>query len=194
MTSSFAQTLAAAKAGDGWAFDALFNTWNSRITGFVRGRGVNDSDDVVNEIFLGVFRSISSFKGDEAAFRAWIFRIARNKIADDYRAASRRPPQAALSHHPPTWGGDVETDADHRMGNERLHTLLGQLTDDQREVLALRIIGDLTIDQIAEMTGKRRGSVKQLQRRGLRRLERLLADEADGDSLAPPYPSSGAGR
>jgi len=52
------------------------------------------------------------------------------------------------------------------------------LTDEQREVLTLRFVADLTIEQIAQVTGRRSGAVKQLQRRALRRLERELEREA----------------
>jgi RNA polymerase sigma factor (sigma-70 family) len=79
----FSLVLSAAKGGDGSAFDHLFASWNNPITAFVRSRGVAECDDLVKESFLGAFRSIGSFSGDEADFRSWLYRIARNKIADE---------------------------------------------------------------------------------------------------------------
>lgn len=188
MINSFDETLRAAKVGEGWAFDSLFEAWNRPLTGFVAGRGVSDSDDVVNEIFLGAFRSIQSFNGEEADFRAWLFRIARNKIADSFRQRGRHPVTVPLEPgHPGSTirSGDVEADADARLGSERVHDLLGRLTDEQREVMLLRIVADCTIDQIADITGRRRGAVKQLQRRALRQLEKFLSE-----SHTPPSPTS----
>ena len=184
MAVDFRSVLAAAQRGEGWAFDALFVEWNRSITSFVRQRGVRESDDLVNEIFLGAFRSIGSFRGGESDFRAWFFRIARNKIVDHHRRAGRQPNTLPLE----TLGADpsllhVEADVEQRLADEQLIRLLDRLTDEQREVLLLRTVGDLTIDQIAKVMGKRRGAVKQLQRRAARRLETMLsAPDAGGDT------------
>lgn len=172
--NSFDEQLTAAKAGEGWAFDALFDQWNSRVTGFVRSQGVGDVDGVVNDVFLKAFRSLGSFEGDVDGFRAWMFRIARNRVIDEYRRNGRMPATTSVERASEVSGGDVVDDAERRLGNDRLLALLDLLTEEQREVLALRFVADLTIDQIAAVTGRRRGAVKQLQRRGLRRLEAEL--------------------
>ncbi len=83
--------------------------------------------------------------------------------------------------------GDVEIEAERRLAQSRVERLLATLTDDQHEVLLLRLVGDLTVAQIAEITGRRRGAVKQLQRRGLRRIEARFDREA-GESRSDPYP------
>lgn len=177
MAFDFRSVLAAAQRGEGWAFDALFVEWNRSMTSFVRQRGVREVEDLVNEIFLGAFRSIGTFRGGEADFRAWFFRIARNKIIDHHRRLGRQPetvPLDLVRVDSPVL--HVEADVEQRLGDEQLILLLGRLTDEQREVLLLRTVGDLTIDQIAKVMGKRRGAVKQLQRRAARRLEAMLAD------------------
>lgn len=175
--ATFESVIAAARQGEGWAFDALFRSWNGRVTAFVRTRGVRDVDGVVNDVFLKAFGGLNGFAGDEAAFRAWVMRIARNRVIDEYRKQGRTPATTDLDEGSTLVGGDVVVDAERRFASDRVIELLGHLTDEQREVLALRFVADLTIDQIAEVTGRRRGAVKQLQRRGLRRLEAIL--EAD---------------
>lgn len=170
----FDALLAAARRGEGWAFDELFRSRNGRISAFVRARGVCDVDGVVNDVFLKAFGAVGNFSGDEAAFRAWLFRIARNRVIDEYRKQGRSPVTTDFPDGMELAGGDVVVDAETRFGGDRVVALLGLLTDEQREVLALRFVGDLTIDQIAEVTGRQRGAVKQLQRRGLRRLEAVL--------------------
>ena len=176
--SGFPELLSAARAGDGWAFDEFFRTWNAPVTGFVRARGVVDVDGVVNDVFLRAFGAIGSFDGDESGFRAWLFTIARNRVIDEARRNSRTPSTTQLDAASSVPGGDVVVDAERRFGDHHVVELLGLLTDEQREVLTLRFVADLTIDQIAEATGRRRGAVKQLQRRALRRLERALESEA----------------
>lgn len=175
--SGFPELLSAAQAGDGWAFDELFRGWNAPVTGFVRARGVVDVEGVVNDVFLRAFGGIGSFEGNESGFRAWLFTIARNRVIDEARRAGRSPSTTRLDEASLVAGGDVVADAERRFGDDRVVALLGLLTDEQREVLTLRFVADLTIDQIAEATGRRRGAVKQLQRRGLRRLERTLERE-----------------
>jgi RNA polymerase sigma factor (sigma-70 family) len=69
-------------------------------------------------------------------------------------------------------GGDVNEDAEARMAYASVRAAIDELPPDQRSVVLLRIIGDLTIEEIARAVGKRPGAVKALQRRGLRRLER----------------------
>lgn len=188
----FSTLLAASKHGEGWAFDHLFHHWNRPLTGFAGARGVVDVEEVVSEIFLGAFTSIRRFEGDERQFRAWLFRIARNKIADSHRQAGRRPLTIAIDQSTdPRFdlvGGDVEDDAEADFGRQRVESLLNELTEDQREVLLLRIVADLTVSEIATIVGKRPGAVKQLQRRALRRLEQLLNQQPErfsGDTRTP---------
>ena len=172
--TDFSHLLDAARAGQGWAFDELFRTWNGPVTGFVRARGATDVAGVVNDVFLRAFGALDRFDGDESGFRAWLFAIARNRVIDEFRSQARRPATVEFDAAPYLVGGDVVDDAERRFGDERVIELLATLTDEQREVLTLRFVADLTVDQIAAATGRRRGAVKQLQRRALRRLESLL--------------------
>lgn len=72
----------------------------------------------------------------------------------------------------------AEAGALNRIGEERVRVLLAQLAPDQRDVLLLRLVGDLTIEQIAQTLDKPRGAVKALQRRGLASLSKLLEAQA----------------
>ncbi len=195
----------AARRGEGWAFDVLFDQHVQRITAFMHGRRAPDPDDLVNEVFIGAFRGIRGFRGDERAFRAWLFRIARNKIIDAARRSDRRPSlrlvgdtvdlvereRDARSLTDRSSGqASTEDEVVRRLGLERVWFLLDQVTGEQRDVLLLRIIGDLTIEQIALVLDKPQGAVKALQRRGLRRLERFLNDH---DGVPASGRAEGAG-
>ena len=125
--SEFSEVLNAAPAGNGWAFDHLFRTWNGPVTGFVRARGVADVDGVVNDVFLRAFRSMSSFTGDESGFRAWLFTIARNRVIDEVRRAGRSLTTVNLDAATAIPGGDVSVDADRRFSTDRVVALLGLL-------------------------------------------------------------------
>lgn len=178
MIEAFPQVLRAAQAGSGPAFEALWREWAGPVAAFLRARGVRDVDDVTSEVFLAVFTGVGRFTGDEARFRAWVFTIARRRVVDEYRARGRRVQEEELldAHAAVRRVPSAEADALAVLGEEEVQRLLALLTDDQREVLLLRVVADLTVEQVAEVTGKRVGAVKALQRRGLDALRRHLSD------------------
>ena len=176
----FDDVLVAAQAGAAWAFEVLYRDLAPAVTGYLRLHGAVEPDDLASETFIGVFTGLARFQGDEAALRAWVFTIAHRRLMDDWRRRSRRPQLAddpdALNEVAEGVGGDVEDDALARVGVENVHQLCAQLPEDQRSVLLLRILADLTIEQIAEVMDRSAGAVKALQRRGLRSLRALLDD------------------
>lgn len=142
-------------------------------------QGAREPEDLASETFIGVFGNIGPFNGDERAFRSWVFTIAHRRLIDEHRRGRRRP---LLSDAPPTdfadvAGGDVEAEALDSLGEERVRRLCQDLPRDQRAVLLLRLIADLTVEQTAEVVGKTPGAVKQLQRRGLGTLRHTLERE-----------------
>ncbi len=143
---------------------------------YLRARGVRDADDVVGETFVNVVRSIDRFEGSEIAFRAWVFAIARNEATDELRRVIRHPSAPAsveqLEAHGPR--GDVEREAMEALASDRIGRLLDALTADQRDVLLLRIIGGLSINQGAAAVGRKPGAVKMLQARGLAAIRREI--------------------
>nr|WP_246323802.1 sigma-70 family RNA polymerase sigma factor [Petropleomorpha daqingensis] len=186
----FDDVLAAAQAGAAWAFERLYRELAPAVTGYLRLHGAVEPDDLASETFLGVFTGLATFSGDEAGLRAWVFTIAHRRLMDDWRRRSRRPQLADepgdLTAH---LGGDVEDDVLTRLGAETVHRLCGELPTDQRSVLLLRILADLTVEQVADVLDKSVPSVKALQRRGLRalrdRLERENSTERVGAPRAP---------
>ena len=169
---AFDEVLAAAQAGAAWAFEVLYRELSPAVTGYLRMHGALDPDDLASETFLAVFRGLAGFSGDEDALRSWVFTIAHRRLVDDWRRRSRRPQLAddAGDLLPETPGGDVEDDVLTRLGTETVHRMCAGLPTDQRSVLLLRVLADLTVEQIAGVMGRSVGSVKALQRRGLRRL------------------------
>jgi len=174
--SSFELVLAAALQGDSDAFDRLYRSYAGRVKAFALVRGTEDADAVANEVLLRVFRSLDSFEGDEAGFTRWVFAIARNHLVDAHRARERRPKLAdesvSVLPHP-----SAEVEALARLGTADALELLNVLTIQQREVVALRMIADLSLEQVASVVGKPVSAVKALQRRGLRRLHKEIASQ-----------------
>lgn len=173
--ADFDAVLAAARLGEGWALTALFRAYSGPVGGYVRARSPAEVDDVVSEVFTSAFTSLDRFTGSEADFRGWLFTIAARRVVDDLRRRGRR---VETTPYDPEVDDRTDASAEDRsldrLGEQWARDVLDQLVPDQREVLLLRVLGDLTVDQIAAQLGKSPGAVKQLQRRGLAAAARIV--------------------
>ena len=174
---AFPQVIDAARAGAPWAFARLYHDLAPAVAGYLRVQRATEPEDLTSEVFLGVFSGLDSFQGSESQFRSWVFTIAHRRLLDERRRALRRPAQAPLDSDLSTPGGDVEREAMEAIGERWVTDLCARLSADQRTVLLLRIVADLTAEEVARVMGKTVGAVKALQRRGLASLRRTLSRE-----------------
>jgi RNA polymerase sigma factor (sigma-70 family) len=141
---------------------------------------------------LQVVRRLDTFEGGESGFRSWVFTIAHNRLIDVRRSRSRRPEELAPTQElePDLPAVHSEPEALAALGTAEVVELLERLTDDQREVLLLRLVGGLKLTEIAEVTGRPRQAVKSLQKRGIEQLRRMVGVRRtnDGNSLSPTPP------
>lgn len=176
--AEFDGVIDAARAGAPWAFERLYADLAPVVAGYARLQGSLEPEDVTSEVFLGVFAGLESFTGSEQQFRSWVFTIAYRRVTDERRRRSRRPATADVELETVDQvGGDAEEDALEALGRRRVHELCAALSDDQREVVLLRVLGDLSVEEVAGIVGKSAGAVKALQRRGLSALRRRLDRE-----------------
>ena len=166
---------AAAREGAGWAFERIWRSLAPSVAGYLRTQGAEDPDGLTSEVFLGVFRGIAGFSGDEDQFRAWVFTIAHRRLVDDRRRRSRRPDADPLADGE---GGAVAESAERgaleRISTEDVEALCHRLVPDQRDVLLLRIVGGLTVEEVAHALDKSPGAVKALQRRGFAAIKKIF--------------------
>lgn len=171
--TGFDAVLAAARAGEGWAFERLFLWLGRDVAAYARGAGMDDPDGTANEVFLRVFKGIGKFEGSEERFRSWVFAIAHNRIIDERRRRSRRlteVPADTQAREAVETSPDAADEALLHLDDERIRGLLEELSPDQRDVLLLRVVADLSIEDTAEALGKRPGAIKALQHRAIRSL------------------------
>jgi RNA polymerase sigma-70 factor (ECF subfamily) len=173
----FEKTIEQCRDGDEDAWSRIFAGLAPIVLGYLRANGAAEPEDVLSETFLQIARDVGRFEGDERGFRAWVFSIAHHRLIDAQRSAARRPADPVAE--PPEPHGaevadDAATEAMARIGAEEIREVLAVLSADQRAVLTLRILGDLTVAQVASVIGKRPGAVKALQRRGLATVQREL--------------------
>jgi RNA polymerase sigma-70 factor, ECF subfamily len=183
--------VAAARAGGDWAFERLWLVLSPRVAGYLRGRGVPDPEDVTSEVFLAAFQKVGTFDGDGAAFRSWLFTVAHHKGVDVLRRSGREP--ATEPYDPvadPRCADSAEWHAVASIEDDEVRALLAALSPDQADVMLLRVLGGLTLQEVAVATGRSLGAVKQLQRRAVAQLSRRLAEVREESSTQPVPPGT----
>jgi RNA polymerase sigma-70 factor (ECF subfamily) len=184
----FSDVLLAAQLGAEWAWRVIYRDLSPSLIGYLRLHGVQEPEDLTGEVFVHVVRGLRNFSGDEAQFRSWIFLIAHHRMLDDRRSRSRKPSEPvelrSIEQHGPI--GNSEEEALDQLSVAEVRRLLEGLSDAQRHVLLLRVIGGLTLEETAAVIGKRVSSVKALQRRatGAIRRKGLIAISESSRSLA----------
>ncbi len=162
----FEGVLHAAQAGADWAWSRLHDAYAGRLLGYLRSRGAVDPDGLLGDVLLQVARNVSTFVGGEPEFRSWLFLIAHNRVIDERRRRSRRQEQELRDAHHPV-APSAEQGAFENMSLDAAMELLAILTDEQREVLALRVIAGLSLDETATIMDKNVNAIKQLQHRAI---------------------------
>lgn len=175
----FDSVVSAAGEGAEWAWSRLYEELAPQILGYLRVRGARNPEDLVGEVFVQLARNLARFSGDAASFRSWVFMIAHHRLSNERRRFARRPEvvgSAPEASHPVV--ESAEDAALRAMGTEGVLGMLVGLTPEQRDVIALRVIADLSLDETARIMGKKVGAIKQLQRRALLSLRGVLEREA----------------
>ena len=176
----FQGILTAAQDGGEWAVAVLYRWLHPAVDGYLRGRAGDDAEDLASETWLAVARALPTFSGDETAFRSWVFTIAHRRLVDHHRASARRPRTRSLT---PAEGdgydGSVELVGPDDpaaevtaalAGHEAVPRIVALVPPDQAEIVLLRVVAGLPVDEVAAATGRRPGTVRVLQHRALRRL------------------------
>lgn len=181
--------LAAACAGAGWAFERIYGQLAPAVHGYLRSQGIDDPEGAVNDVFVRVFGAIGRFDGSPTAFRSWVFAIAHHLVVDRRRFASRRPTEVAVERLPVVASGAVDEEVAGRFGRSHVAGVLRLLTPEQRDVLLLRFVADLSLEEVADAQGRSVGAVKALQHRALAAVRRLLEEIGD-EPVSPAAPAT----
>lgn len=180
---SFADTLRRAQSGDQHAFATLWRELNPLVERYLRGLAGNHAEDLATETWIGVVRGLPNFTGSEGAWRGWVFTIARRRWVDWCRRRGARP--EVLVDEIPEHDAAVSAEdlAMVGAGLDEALALVRTLTPDQADAVLLRVVADLDVATVAEITGKSPGAVRVLTHRGLGRLAELAEGRNDGRRL-----------
>lgn len=180
--AEFERVLARAQVGDELALERIYRDVSPLVVGYLRSSGAVEPEDVASEVFISVVRGLASFVGDESKFRSWVLTITHHRLTDAIRHRGRRPERPVVLEelaHEQFASRDAENEAMARLRARGVLDAIDRLTDDQRAVLLLRVLADLTVPQIALAVGKSESAVKALLRRALAGLARQLEDHPD---------------
>lgn len=183
------EMLAAAREGEEWALAALYHAHQPALRAFLARRAPDEADDLAAETWVGVARGLPSFTGDAAAFRAWLYTIARRRLLDARRWRRRHPtdplveegggPSSPRSGQP----GTAEVVEAREEALDLLGRLAGALPAAQRDAVLLRVVVGLSVTETATVLGRSPAAVSTLTHRALRRLATTLGE--DGASRLP---------
>ena len=168
----FQDLLAAAQGGDEQAFALLWRDLQPAMLRYFQVAAGEAAEDLAADAWVSVIGGLGRFRGDERAFRAWVFTVARHRAIDWRRRAVRRPtssvPVEELAERPAP--DDPVAQVLEARSTRAALALVAELPADQAEVVALRVLGGLEVAEVARIVGKRPGTVRVLAHRGLRRL------------------------
>ena len=179
---TFPAVLTAAAGGDEDAFGVLWHDLQPRLLRYFKLIAPGAAEDLAAETWVAIIRRIDRFQGDEAAFRAWVFTIARHKARDGWRRAARKPvqqlPETSLAE--PSAPDDPADTVLEAASTQAALALIATLPAGQAEAIVLRVVAGLEVKQVAEIMDKQPNTVRVLTHRGLRRLAERLSADQDG--------------
>ena len=168
-----------ARAGDEEAWSLLYRRVYPRLRAYVSHRaGPEHTEDLVSETMTRAVGSMGRFTLGAAGFDGWVFGIARRVTADHHRRAARARRHAgsaaavSTDHSAPLDEGLVVLDE-----HDAVQAAFGRLSNDDQELLHLRVVAQLSADDTAKVLGKRPGAIRTAQSRALARLRRLLEQD-----------------
>ena len=177
---TFAESLAlASEPGPGReaAFEHLLRPLLFPLVRYLRAQVGAAAEDLVDEVLLAAWEHCGRFQGTQSQFRSWIFTIAHNQTVDHHRRRREEQPLdgvAALR----AGSDDTEAEALARVAEGELRQVLVSLAPAQRQVLLLRLVADLSIEQTAAVLGRSTGAVKALQHRAIESARRKIQESA----------------
>lgn len=173
--AEFESVLAGAQRGDEAAFARLWRDLNPSLLRYL-GLGGDAADEVAADTWLTVVRGLSTFTGDESHWRAWVFTTARRRAVD---AARKRTRESRFGWRTTTWvepvGPDCADEVVDALTTAEAVALVRRLPPLQAEVVLLRVVGELSVDEVARLVGRSPGAVRVAAHRGLRALSAMVA-------------------
>ena len=177
LKADFDAVLEAARDGDDAAFARVWRDLNPALVRYTIGLAGHRGEDAAAETWIAVIKRLKTFSGSESSFRSWVFTIARSKLVDAWRYETRRPSDLVpdMETIPEEAAPSAADDALDALSTESALRLISTLPREQAEVVLLRVVAGLGVEDVATIVGCSAGNVRIRQHRGLRKLAETLA-------------------
>ena len=165
---------------DASRFGELYELHFERVYAYIalRVRERSAAEELTSHVFHQALANLGKFKWRGAPFAAWLFRIARNSIADRAQRLQRESgPESSVRSLVQGSETGVDDDLEQAETVARVYQLVDQLPWDQRYVMRLRFAEEKSIREIAQQLSRSEGAIKQLQFRALQNLRARLSDK-----------------
>ncbi len=164
-----------AQAGDPDAFGEVYDVCVERIYRYVRVRVGDDMDaeDLTEQVFTRAWQALGRYQDRGRPFIAWLYAIASNVVADHFRARRVRAPldPNLIDDAPDT---DPVEMSERESRKHMLEAAIRQLNPAQQRVVILRFVEGMSPADVAEIIGKREGTIRVIQHRALQALRGIL--------------------
>ena len=173
--------------GDAAAFDVLYRRHEMRIWRYLE-RNVGNratADELMQEVWFAVARDAGRYQ-PRARFTTWLFTIAHHRMLDSLRTSRRQVSLESLGEETPQWLEQLTSEPDAgpfaaAVGSEQataLRQALGQLPGEQRAAFLLQLEGDMSVEEVATITGSSFETAKSRLRYARLKLRELLSEYA----------------
>jgi RNA polymerase sigma-70 factor (ECF subfamily) len=146
---------------------------------FTRVRHQADAEDLTEQVFLKMVDSIQRYRPRGVAFSSWLYRIAHNLLVDRYRRAGRDAVELSSQVHDDRPHADPAVMAQNSDDRRRLIAAIQRLTPEQQQIITMRFIDNLDVEEIARLTHRRAGAIHSMQHRALASLYRFLMEQEE---------------
>ena len=147
--------------------EELYRELAPAVLGYLRGSGAAEPEDLLGDVFVAVVRGLPDLDDDPGALRRWVFTVAHHRLVDERRKAAHRARNIVLDDEHEPWADDCYDEMLSRISASPAIAALATLTPDQRAVVLLRDVADLSVADTAHVLGKKPGAVKTAHRRAL---------------------------
>ena len=170
------EIIAACQKGDLETFVHLYDLYVHKIYSFILHKTLHQetAEDLTSETFIKAMEKINTYHASKAAFKTWLYQIARNTVTDHYRK------HRSMSDIDDVWdldsGANVEDSVQSSLSYQRLQKHLKKLKPAQREILQMRFWQDMSYREIAQTLGKTESAVKMTTARAVEHLRGEWSD------------------
>ena len=183
MQTTDAELVKQCLAGDHGAWETIVRQYTQRVYNLAyrfTGR-FDEAEDLAQEIFLKIYRTLSTYRAESGALVTWIVRVGRNHLIDHYRkykterthTDSLEVEYEKAEENPARYANPAQA-LEQRELSERVHQALLRVSEDLREAVILRDLEEFTYEEIADMLKLPLGTVKSRINRGRVELARII--------------------